>query len=168
MHRRQEVYDSIDHKSSDTFRPANKMGKENVDVIRNKPVKNDWQCMGYICIMKQASQCWVWVGPFKLLLKVLPIDMVIVISKMKNSRWAWSGNTTITNCRQPQGTPKKSHPAITRHQGDKPSKATSSLFPIKTTATPKWIQSNAQQNIEQLQTSATGVTINNKSTASTA
>ena len=50
---------------------------------------------------------------------------------IKNSKWVWSGNTTITNCRQPQGTARKSHSTITRHQGDKLSKATSSLFPIK-------------------------------------
>ena len=57
----------------------------------------------------------------------MPIDM----DKPKNSKWVWSGNTTITNCRQPLGTARKSPLTITRHQEDKLSKATSSLFPIK-------------------------------------
>ena len=51
---------------------------------------------------------------------------------------------------------------ITRHQADKQSKATSSLFPIKMITKLKWTQSNAHQNIEQLQNSTMGITINNK------
>ena len=47
---------------------------------------------------------------------------------IKNSKWVWSGNTTITNCRQPRGTVRKSRSTITRHQEDKLSKAISSLF----------------------------------------
>ena len=47
-----------------------------------------------------------------------------------NSKWIWSGNTTITNCRQTHGTARKRHTTISRHQEDKLSKATSSLFPI--------------------------------------
>ena len=35
------VYEGIDHKSSDIFRLANQMRKENVDVVGEKPVKND-------------------------------------------------------------------------------------------------------------------------------
>ena len=35
------VYDGIDHKPSDIFRLANQMRKENVDVVGDKPVKND-------------------------------------------------------------------------------------------------------------------------------
>ena len=35
------VYDGIDHKSSDIFRLANQMRKENVDVVGDKPVNND-------------------------------------------------------------------------------------------------------------------------------
>ena len=31
----------IDHKSSDIFRLTNQMRKENVDVVGDKPVKND-------------------------------------------------------------------------------------------------------------------------------
>ena len=38
---------------------------------------------------------------------------------------------TITNCRQPHGTARKRNTTITKHQEDKLSKATSSLFPIK-------------------------------------
>ena len=40
----------------------------------------------------------------------------------KNSKWVWSGSTTITNCRQPRGTARKSRSIITRHQEDKLSK----------------------------------------------
>ena len=54
---------------------------------------------------------------------------------------------------------------ITRHQEDKLSKATSSLFPIKMIAILEWIQSNVQQNIKQLQTPTMGGTISKKSTA---
>ena len=34
---------------------------------------------------------------------------------IKNSEWVWSGNTTITNRRQPCGTAIKSRLTITRH-----------------------------------------------------
>ena len=46
----------------------------------------------------------------------------------------------------------------------KRNKATSSLFPIKMIAKLEWTQSNAQQNIEQLQHHTIGVTLNNEST----
>ena len=51
-----------------------------------------------------------------------------------------------------------------RHQEDKQSKATSSLYPIEMIAKLEWTQSNTQQNIEQLQNPTMGVTINNEST----
>ena len=60
-------------------------------------------------------------------------------SDTKNSKWVWSGNTTITNCRQPHGIVRKSRSTITRHQEDKLSKAISSLFPIKMIAILEWI-----------------------------
>ena len=47
-------------------------------------------------------------------------------------------NTTITNCRQPRGTARKSRSTITRHKEDKLSKAISSLFPIKMIAILEW------------------------------
>ena len=56
---------------------------------------------------------------------------------------------------------RKSHTTIMRHPKDKQSKSTSSLFPIEMIAK---LQSNAQQNIEQLQNPTMGVTINNEST----
>ena len=59
---------------------------------------------------------------------------------------------------------KKSDTTIAKHQEDKLSKATSSLFPIKMIAEQEWTYSNVQQNIEQLQSPTLGVTINNKST----
>ena len=93
------------------------------------------------------------------------------INKEKNFKIKFQVNlvfyrtySTITNCRQPRGTVRKSRSTITRHQEDKLSKAISSLFPIKMIAIPKWTQSNVQQNIEQLQTPTMGVTINRKST----
>ena len=48
----------------------------------------------------------------------------IVKNNIKNSKWVWSGNTTITNYRQPPA--RKSRSTITRHQDDKLSKVTSS------------------------------------------
>ena len=77
-------------------------------------------------------------------------------------KWVWSKNTT--NCRQTRGIVRKSHTTITRHQEDKQSKATSSLFPIKMIAKLEWTYSNAQQNIEQLQNLTMGVKINIEST----
>ena len=59
---------------------------------------------------------------------------------------------------------RKSHQPIMRHQEDKQNKATRSLFPIKIIAALEWTQSDAQQNIEQLQNPTMGVTINNEST----
>ena len=56
------------------------------------------------------------------------------------------------------GITRRSHTTITRHKEDKPSKANSSLFPIKMIAKLERTQSNVQQNIEQLQT----LTRNNK------
>ena len=58
----------------------------------------------------------------------------------------------------------KSHTTITRHQEDTESQATSSIFPIEMIAKLEWTQSNAKQNIEQLQNPTVGVTINNEST----
>ena len=48
------VYEGIDHKSSDIYRLANQMRKENVDVVGDKPVENsagemsmsEAQCVG--------------------------------------------------------------------------------------------------------------------------
>ena len=76
------------------------------------------------------------------------------------SKWVWSGSTTITYCRQTHGIMRKSHRTIMRHQEDKQNKATSSLFPIEMIVKVEWTQSNAQQNIEQLQNPTMGETIN--------
>ena len=56
---------------------------------------------------------------------------------IQNSKLVWWGNTTITNCRQSRGIVRKSHTTIARHQEDKQSKATSSLFPIEMIDTAK-------------------------------
>ena len=60
----------------------------------------------------------------------------------------------------------KSKTTITRHQEDKQSKQskeTSSVLSIEMIAKLEWTQSNVQQNVEQLQNSTMGVTINNES-----
>ena len=58
-HARQEadkvVYDNIDHKSSDIFRLANQMSKENVDVVGDKPVKND---AGEMTMSEAKQNAW--------------------------------------------------------------------------------------------------------------
>ena len=55
------VYESIDHKSSDIFRLANQMRKENVDVVGHKPVKND---AGEMSMREEAKQN-VWAEHFE-------------------------------------------------------------------------------------------------------
>ena len=47
------VYEGIDHKSPDIFRLANQMRKENVDVVGDKPVKND---TGEMSMSEEAKQ----------------------------------------------------------------------------------------------------------------
>ena len=100
------VYDGIDHKSSDIFRLANQMRKENVDVVCDKPVKND---TGEVSMREKAKQN-VWAEHYERLLNVefdwdpdhlsnepplevppipITIDMVKqAISKMKSSKAA--------------------------------------------------------------------------------
>ena len=69
------------------------------------------------------------------------LSLSVSLSRLQytvNSKWVWSGNTTITNCRQPHGTARKSRSTISGHQEDKLSKATSSPFPIKMIAILEW------------------------------
>ena len=56
----------------------------------------------------------------------------------KNSKRVLSGSTTISNCRQPHATARKSHSTIKRHYEDKLSKAARFLFPIKMIAILDW------------------------------
>ena len=49
------VHESIDHKSSDISSLANQMRKENVDVVSDKPVKNE---AGEMSMSKEAKQVW--------------------------------------------------------------------------------------------------------------
>ena len=65
---------------------------------------------------------------------------------------------TVTHCRPTHGTIRKSHITNTRHQEDKKSKATSSLFLIKMIAELERTQSNVQQNMEQTQNPTIGST----------
>ena len=60
------VYEGIDHKSSDIFRLANQMRKENVDVVGDKPVKND---TGEMSMSEEAKQN-AWAEHDERLLKV--------------------------------------------------------------------------------------------------
>ena len=48
---------------------------------------------------------------------------------------------------------RNSYTIITKHQEDKLSKATSTVFPIKMIAKLEWTLSNVQQNIEQIRLS---------------
>ena len=100
------VYDGADHKSSDIFGLANQMRKENVDVLGDKPVKND---AGEMSMSEEAKQN-AWAEHYKRLLNVefdwdpdhlsnepplegppipITIDMVKkAISKMKSGKVA--------------------------------------------------------------------------------
>ena len=60
------VYDGIDHKSSDIFRLANQMRKENVDVVGDKPVKNDAREMS----MSEEAKQNAWAEHYERLLNV--------------------------------------------------------------------------------------------------
>ena len=60
------VYDDIDHKSSDIFRLANQMRKENVDFVGDKPVKND---AGEMSISEEANQN-AWTEHCEMLLNI--------------------------------------------------------------------------------------------------
>ena len=60
------VYEGIDHKSSDIFRLANQIRKENVDVIGDKPVKND---TGEMSMSEEAKQN-AWAKHYERLLNV--------------------------------------------------------------------------------------------------
>ena len=53
----------------------------------------------------------------------------------KNKLWVWSGNTTITICRQTHCIAKKCHTTITRHQEDKQSKESLSI-----SSPSRWLQ----------------------------
>ena len=58
------VYDGSDHKSSDIFRLANQMRKENVDVVGDKRVKND---SGEMSMSEETKQN-VWAEYYERLL----------------------------------------------------------------------------------------------------
>ena len=60
------VYEGIDHKSSDIFRLANQMRKENVDVVGDKPVKNDTGAMS----MSEEAKQNAWAEHYERLLNV--------------------------------------------------------------------------------------------------
>ena len=76
-------------------------------------------------------------GHFSLLFpsinKFTTTPLYISVGACENSKWVWSGNTTITHCRPTHGTVRKSHTTltVTRHQEGNSSKATNSLLPIK-------------------------------------
>ena len=100
------VYDGIDYKSSDIFRLSNQMRKENVDVVGDKPVKNDAGEMS----MSEEAKHNAWAEHYERLLNIefdwnpdhlankpplegppipITIDMVKkAISKMKSGKAA--------------------------------------------------------------------------------
>ena len=55
-----EVYKNIDPKSSELYRLANQLRKENADVVG----VNEWwlKAEGLVRALPKASQCWVWLG----------------------------------------------------------------------------------------------------------
>ena len=64
----------------------------------------------------QLSHCtsYVLLQIWRLVCKGLPfVAWMKPKSNINNSKWVWSGNTTITNCRQTHGTARKSHTTIT-------------------------------------------------------
>ena len=63
---KQTRYEGIDHKSSDIFRLANQIRKENVDVVGYKPVKND---TGEMSMSEEAKQN-AWAEHYERLLNV--------------------------------------------------------------------------------------------------
>ena len=76
----------------------------------------------YICLCPLG----IIVNVVQLLLQGVRLsDLLKIVSEYDQE------NITIINRRQPHGTAWKSHSTITRHQEDKFSKATSSLFPIQ-------------------------------------
>ena len=60
------VFDGIDHKLSDIFRLANQMRKMKVDVVGDKPVKNDAREMS----MSEEAKQNAWAEHYKRLLNV--------------------------------------------------------------------------------------------------
>ena len=54
-------------------------------------------------------------------------------NQRRESKWVWSENTTVTNCRPTNGAAMKSQITltVTKHQEGNQSKSTSSLFPVK-------------------------------------
>ena len=66
------------------------------------------------------------------------IKLPFPIKTFVMSVFKWPLKTGFTNHRQPRGTARKSGSTITRHQEDKLSKATNSLFPIKMIAILEW------------------------------
>ena len=107
------LYEGIDHKSSDIFRLANQMRKENVDVVGDKPVKND---TGEMSMSEEAKQNG-WAEHYERLLNVefdwdpdhlsnepplegppipITIDMVKkAISKMKSGKAAGPSSIVV-------------------------------------------------------------------------
>ena len=82
----------------------------------------------------------------------------VTVQNVKNSEYDQEIPQSQTADKQTRGIVRKSHTTITRHQEDKQSKATSSLFPIEMIAELEWTQSNAQPNIGQLKNPTMGET----------
>ena len=60
------VYDDIDYKSSDIFHLSNQMRKENVDLVGDKPVKNNAGEMS----MSEEAKLNAWAEHYERLLNV--------------------------------------------------------------------------------------------------
>ena len=101
-----------------------------------------WKWYAIVVMESEVDPSWISCNNFLFVLFSIKNEIIITSIKhklqSKNSKRVWSGNTTITNRRQPPGTARKSRSTITRHQEDKLSKAISSLFPIKMIAILEW------------------------------
>ena len=74
----------------------------------------------HICVSREGSDKSAYLN--SLAWAFLTVHELSLMFWLKNSKWLWSGYTTITNCRQTRGTVRKSHTTIMRHQEDKQSK----------------------------------------------
>ena len=61
-----KVYENIDPKSSEVYRLANQLRRENADVVGDKPVKNDAREMS----MSKDSKQKAWLEHYQRLLNV--------------------------------------------------------------------------------------------------
>ena len=140
-----------------TLRTSNSFARSETGLLIDSEPHLSCPCKTSLLFAPLAVRVFTGCSAFTFYTPTKPLILLHI--RYKNSKWVWSGNTTITNCRQTRGIVRKGHITITKHQKEKQSKATNSLIPIEMIAKLKWTQSNAQQNIAQLQNPTMGVTL---------